>query len=209
MLRAFQILCVLATLIIGAGCANPINARTADRYWAAGGDAEQRGDFVQARIYYHRMFRNAEMGFLGPTAEAYALYEWGRVSGYLGKTNDVEWAFPKVFDLIERASGKADKLRPPALTEFARYLHDTGQHARAVTTFRSALQALESQQAGEQDPVGFAEFLDAFAESLNAIGHSGDASILSKRSESLKQSHPGVAPKHKATSYPIRPISVH
>lgn len=202
--RAVGIACLLlSALIIGAGCANPIKARTAARYYDAGAAAEHRGDFVLARQYFHRMYVNTQIGFLGPVAEAHSLYEWARVSGYLGKREDVEWAFPRVLELIARAKGKADDLRAPALSEFARYLHDTRQHEKAVAVFHDAVATLEARGIGieKEDPVGFAAFLDDYAESLKSVGRASEADTLLKRAASLRNAHPGVAPKYRPKRY--------
>ena len=192
---------VLSALIIGAGCKNPINTRTAARYYDAGAAAEDRGDFVLARQYYHRMYVNAQLGNLGPAAEASSLYEWARVSGYLGKREDVEWAFPKVLELIAKANGKANDLRAPTLAEFARYLHDTRQHEKAVSVFRDAVRALEQRGIEKEDPVGFAAFLDEYAQSLKALGRGSEADTVSSQAASLRDAHPGVSPKHKPKRY--------
>ena len=192
----------MSALIVGTGCKNPINARTAAHYYDAGAAAEDRGDFILAHQYYHRMFVNARLGNLGPAAEASSLYEWARVSGYLGKHEDVEWAFPKVLELIAKANGKADGLRAPALAEFARYLHDTRQHGKVVSVFRAAVPALEQGGAEKEDPVGFARFLDDYAESLKAVGRVGEADALSKQAASLRDAHPGVSPKYRPKRYP-------
>jgi hypothetical protein len=105
---------VLSALVVAAGCANPINSSTAARYYRAGAAAKRRGDLMFARQCFHRMYVNTQIGLLGAAAEAHSLYEWARVSGYLGKREDVEWAFPRVLELIAKAKGKADELRGPA-----------------------------------------------------------------------------------------------
>ena len=192
---------VLTALIIAAGCANPINARTATRYYDAGAAAEDRGDFVLARQYFHRMYVNTQIGFLGPAAEAHSLYEWARVSGYLEKREDVEWAFPRVLELIVQAKGKADDLRAPALSEFARYLYDTRQHERAVSVFHDAVAALEARGIEKEDPVGYAAFLDEYAESLKSLGRANEADALLKRAAGLRNAHPGVGPTYKPKRY--------
>ncbi len=65
------------------------------------------------------------MGNLGPAPEAYSLYEWSRVTGYLGMYADAEKGFNDVLILIDKAGEKAKDLRAPALGELARLLHDT------------------------------------------------------------------------------------
>ena len=80
------------------------------------------------------------MGNLGPTPEAYAMYEWSRVTGYLGMYANAEKGFNDVLALIEKSGGKAENLRPPTLTELARLLHDTNQYEKAIKAFEKDTQ---------------------------------------------------------------------
>ncbi|MFA6545192.1 MAG: hypothetical protein WCS99_12310 [Limisphaerales bacterium] len=198
-----QTICLLfGILTVAIGCTSPIHAKTRQRYYEAGEAEERSGDLALARQYYYRSFVNAQLGHLGPGAEAYSVYEWTRVSGYLGKREDAEGGFPRVLELIKQAKGQADQLKAPALCEFARYLHDTGQHERAVPVYRDALVALDTTGVEKLDPVGFAVFLAENAESLKRAGFPTDADVLLNRSNALKSAHPGVSPKQAIRRYP-------
>ena len=95
--------------------------------------AEQAGDLKSARMYYGRAQINAQIGNLGPVKEAYACYEWARVTGYLGMYADSAKGFVDALALIEKAKGEADKLRAFGVGgDVPRLLHDTDQHAKAV-----------------------------------------------------------------------------
>jgi hypothetical protein len=80
-------------------------------------------------------------------------------------------------------------LRPLVLCELARLLHDTKQHSRAIPVFESAIHELQRANAPQKDPLGFAEFLDDYADSLNAIGELEVAKGVAVRSTAIKLEH--------------------
>jgi tetratricopeptide (TPR) repeat protein len=191
--------CPAAVLI--SSCANPINARTAQHYSEFGVQAEQAGDLAVARRNFSRAYGNAQMGNLGPAAEASYLYEYARVTGYAGSYEESEKAFLNVLALIEKAKGDADKLRPPALAEYSRLLHDIGQHQKAVPIYERAVVELERVGIESSDLLGYAALLDDYAESLTESGHSDRASAVTARSVSLKAKHNNDAPHCQARRY--------
>ena len=194
------ILC-LACLPLLASCTNPINAYTGGRYYEAGGEAERAGDLQLARQNFHRAYRNAQIGNVGPAAEAYAMYEWSRVTGYLGMHAESEKGFSDVLELIPKAKGGADKLLAPALSEYARLLHDTGQHAKAVTIYEKTVAELERIEILTIDPMGFAALLDDYAGSLSAAGFSQRSTEVTARSTSIKETRKGARPAFEARRY--------
>ncbi len=195
-----SLLSSLASLLL-AGCANPINAYTARNYSAAGAAAEESGDISLARQNYSRSYINAKIGNLGPAAEAHALYEYARATGYAGKYSEAEAAFEEVLALIAKSGGKANSLLPPALAEYSRLLHDTAQHRKALPVFAKATVALEKEQIQETDPLGYAAFLDDYAQSLSASGQAQRASAMTTRSASLKATHKGTSPSFVPKRY--------
>jgi tetratricopeptide (TPR) repeat protein len=204
--RSFAISCwaavgVCCITFLAGGCANPINAKTAYNYYKRGAIAEEQGDLERAREAYYRSYVNTEVGWLGPAAQAHALYEWTRVNGYLGNRAFVETNFPRVLELITKAKGDADSLRTPTLCEFARFLNDTGQHERAVRKFREALAGLDAVNADKADPIGLAEFLDDYARALKLSGSRSEADAITKRAQTLREANPGKTSAFKAQRY--------
>jgi len=191
---------ILACLSLLASCANPINAHTAQRYYEYGVQAERGGDLVLAQRNFSRAYGNAQIGSLGPKAEAYYLYEFARVTGYAGAYANSEKAFLDVLALIEKSKGEANKLRPPTLSEYARLLHDTGQHAKAVAIYERAVSELERVGILTADPLGFASLLDDYAGSLAAAGFPQLSAAVASRSASIKEAHKG-GPKFEARRY--------
>jgi hypothetical protein len=183
------------------GCANPINAHTAQRYYENGVQAERGGDLALARMNYSRAHGNAQLGNLGPAAEASYLYEYARATGYLGEYADSEKAFLEVLTLLDKAAGSGDRLRPPALTEYARLLHDTAQHQKAVSIFERAITELEKVGIESSDPLGYAAVLDDYAESLKLAGFPDRAAAVTTRSGALKAKYKNATPQFQARRY--------
>jgi tetratricopeptide (TPR) repeat protein len=197
----FIAIVVCSAAAIFASCANPINAYTAQQYYEFGVQAEHGGDLALARRNYSRAYGNAQMGNLGAKAEAYYLYELARVTGYAGDYSDSEKAFSDVLALIQKANGEADKLSAPALAEYSRLLHDTGQHQKAIPVYEKAIVELEKVGIESSDPLGFAALLDDYAGSLAAAGLSERATSVSARSSALKAKHPNETPHFEPRRY--------
>ena len=195
------LLLACAATVLFSNCANPINARTAQHYYEFGMQAEDAGDLVLARRNFSRAYGNAQMGNLGPAAEASYLYEYARVTGYAGSYEESEKAFLDVLALIEKAKGEADRLRAPTLAEYSRLLHDIGQHQKAVPIYERAVVELEKVGIESSDPLGYAVLLDDYAESLTASGLPERASAITARSATLKAEHRNAAPHFQARRY--------
>jgi tetratricopeptide (TPR) repeat protein len=195
---------IAALPVVLCGCLNPITAGTADRYYAWGMEAEKSGDLKSARKFYSRAFWNAQAAYTGSSAsahraKAYTLYELSRVTGYLGDHGQAEQGFSNVLVLIEKAAPKADRLRAPALCEYARLLHDTSQHERALPFFERAITEAELRKAHEFDPIGMADFLDDYAASLRASSHKADA--ITAKARALREANKGGVAKQTPPRY--------
>lgn len=201
MKKISTLLLVAALASFLSSCANPINAYTAQQYYDCGVQAERGGDLALAQRNFSRAYGNAQMGNLGPKAEAYYLYEFARVTGYAGSYAESEKAFLEVLALIDKAKGEADKLRAPTLSEYARLLHDTGQHAKAVPIYAKTVPELERVGILSSDPLGFAALLDDYSGSLAAAGFTQQSAEVGSRSASIKEGHKGASPSFEARRY--------
>ena len=193
MKRIVILLLIVSCFLLGC-VKNPINAKTGENYYEWGMEAERNGDYALARQNYSRALANAQMGNLGPTPQAYALYEWSRVTGYLEMYDEAEKGFKDTLVLIDKAGGKAEDLRPPALLELARLLHDTNQHQKAIPVYETALTVIDKLNIENTDPIGFAIVLDDFSESLRAVGNVSYAEKIASKSLALKDANKGVKP---------------
>lgn len=182
---------LVAAAMLHSGCANPINAHTARTYYDAGVRAERGGDLALARTNYSRAYGNAQLGSLGPAAEASYLYEYARVCGHAGDYAESEKSFSEVLTLLDKAKGEGDKLRAPTLAEYSRLLHDTGQHAKAIPIYERAVVELEKHGIEASDPLGFAGLLDDYALSLKAAGLADRAAATAARATALREKHKG------------------
>lgn len=203
MKRKFYLLIMLSVILSTVtGCVtNPINAYTGGRYYDYGVQASKAGDWELARQNFYRAYVNAQIGHLGPAVEAYCIYEWARVTGYLGMYADAEKGFGDVLSRIDKARGKADKLRPPALCELSRLLHDTGQHLKAIPVYERALSELEKVAAEKDDPMAFADFLDDYGESLRFAGYDSRADEVLRRAATVREANKGLSARFIAKRY--------
>jgi tetratricopeptide (TPR) repeat protein len=194
-------ICAAASALV-CSCANPINAKTADNYYESGVQAELAGNLPLAQRNFSRAHLNAQLGHLGPAAEASYLYEYARVTGRSGNIQESEKAFTDTLALIDKANPKADKLRAPALSEYSRLLHDTGQHRKAAPVFERAVVELDKTGVESSDPIGYAGYLDDYAKSLRAAGQASKASSASSRAAALRARHPGKKAHFQRGRYP-------
>ncbi|MBA3849989.1 MAG: hypothetical protein C0502_08335 [Opitutus sp.] len=141
------------------------------------------------------------MGNLGPAAEAAYLYEYARVTGYAGNYEEAEKAFLDVLALILKSNGEADRFSAPTLSEYSRMLHDTDQHKKAVPIYEQAVVALDRFKVESTDPIGYAELLDEFADTLRKAGLWERASAITARSAELKAAHPNEPPHFQPMRY--------
>jgi tetratricopeptide (TPR) repeat protein len=196
-------LAISALCLLGAttGCRTPIDITTATQYQKAAAQAELAGNFLQAKDQYYRAYWCAQAGELGPAFEAKSLFDWARVTGYLGNYEEAEVGFTNVLGIIPRAHGEAAMLTAPTLAELALLLHDTQQHTKAVSTFQEAVKEMELGKMPNSDPIAFANFLDLYVESLNSTGFRDHAVALKKQAADIRSAHPGEAAKWKPRPY--------
>ncbi len=194
----YSVLALLTSLLLSGCISNPVNDYTRARYYEAGEKAEMAGDLETARRDFGRAQINAQTGNLGPAKEAYACYEWSRVTGYLGRYAEAEKGYIEALALIDKANGQADRLRPPLLCEYARMLRDSGQEPKAVPVYTRALSELEQIYIESVDPMGMAEFLDDYSQALRSAGATGQADAIAARSARIKDKHPGEPAKTQA-----------
>jgi tetratricopeptide (TPR) repeat protein len=100
-------LAILSMILIGvAGCANPLNRATYDRYWEQGGAAEHAGQLGVAEQAYYRALVNVDIGNLGPLLKAQALYNLGRIKRRVAKFAEAE-------DLLKQSLALDEKILTP------------------------------------------------------------------------------------------------
>lgn len=186
---------MLAVSAFWSGCSNPINAYTGGRHFEAAESAEAAGDLTKARMLFSRAAVNADIGNLGTATQAHAWYEYARVCGYLGEVEESQRTYDRVLKLIEAGGDETQSLRAPALAEYARMLQNNGRPQLALPHYARALEALDRLPVTASDPIGFALFLDGYAECLRTVGNNEQSREIAARAEALRTQHPDAKAK--------------
>jgi len=184
-----------ATVFFLGGCA--VNERTAHNYANAGVAASQRGDWATARENWRRAVINARLGQMSNQALAIANYEYGRASGVVCEWAEAESALAEAYRLDSISAGPTYK----TTYELGRMYSDRKMYAKAVEQFAKVKVEFEKLQAETKDPVGYAEFLDEYANALEQTGLTNDAKPLRLRAEELRKTFPGKASHTEKTPY--------
>ena len=176
-------------LVLGllAACANPVNEHTAKRYYAAGEQAAKAGNLPLARENYRRALINAQIGHLGPEAEADAAGKLARIQGNLCEHDEAEKTFLYALGAQERAFGPDSPRTLGLRLELAQLAFDIGKFEKAAGYFEKAFSVggsvLQSRMAS-----GYADLLEDYATALSSSGRSAEAESARARAHSLKQS---------------------
>jgi tetratricopeptide (TPR) repeat protein len=188
---------VLLTLAMLYGCAHDINIHNAARYGQAGEAALQRGDWDGARRAYARAAVNADLGRAPVRARSVMYYEYGRTSGATCFYDLAETYLSKSLKLDEDSSGPVHL----PLIELARLNLDQGKFTQAIPYFERALPVVDKLDAGSKDPIGFADFLDEYAQALTISNRASEASALTARAADIRSKHPTAASRTNRTPY--------
>lgn len=182
-----------ATLLIALllfGCANPINRRTAQIYYTAGEQALAAGDLALAKRNFQRALVNAQLGHLGPAAEAEVGAKLARVMGNLCEHDAAEQMFLRTIDGYQEArSYKAATAR----LELAQFSYDVGRYEKATGYFDEAFR-VAGDLLEQGDPVGYAEFLRDYADALHQLGRADAAEAARRKAAGLQANTGGSKP---------------
>jgi len=124
-------------------------------------------------------------------------YEYGRYSGAICDWNEAEKGLSEAYDIDSQNGGPAYM----SLVELARMNLDRGQYDKAFEYFDRVMPDLEKRQLDTRDPLGYADLLDEYANSLEKIGKGESVSTLRARAEVLRRTFPGKSPHTDRTPY--------
>lgn len=96
---------VLASALLLAACANPLNEATASRYSAQCASAEAAGNFALAEEACYRAVRNADWGNLSAELKSQHLYNFARIERRLAKFSEAERLLKESLAIEEPLSG--------------------------------------------------------------------------------------------------------
>jgi hypothetical protein len=182
---------MLLVCVVVAGCATDINMKNAQRYYNAGLQAEAARDWPAAREAYRRSLINARSGGGSPALVSAATYNLGRMTGYTCDYPAAEVQLRESLTL-EQALPKPDRGNiTKRWSELARLYQDEGRDQDAVVLYALAVPELEKFDLPQKDPVGFADYLDDYARSLNKTGQASAANAMLARAAELRAKNPG------------------
>jgi tetratricopeptide (TPR) repeat protein len=168
-----------------AACANPLNQRTAENYFAAGERALAAGNLPLAKQNYSRALVNAEIGRLGPAAEAQAASKLAQVLGNLCEYDDAEKMFLRALSAQEAAFGATSARTLVTRVELAQFNFDIGRHEKAVIFYESAF-ANGGSLLESHDPTSYATLIDDYAISLAQTGKPQRAAEATAKATALR-----------------------
>jgi tetratricopeptide (TPR) repeat protein len=192
---------ILFAICFAAGCTNPVNIYTADRYYQLGADAENRGDLDKACMYFSRSYGNTVMGNAPPLSRAHALYEYARISGYLGRLAEAEKGFNEVIVLLDKVPDDPSHLRAPTHSEHAKLLFANRRYQESIAEFEKAVANLDELSVESRYPGHTAAFLTSYAQALRAVQSSDRAEVIEKRVARILSEHPNAPVAAKEQKY--------
>ncbi|HET7832545.1 MAG TPA: tetratricopeptide repeat protein [Gallionella sp.] len=166
-----------------AGCANPLNHVTADRYADTCSENEDAGRLDVAEEACKRALINARIGHLGAEEESRYLYNFARIKQQLGKIEEAE-------ELLKESLKLEDGLTPPNYTRIGRRLANLSIVLGGQRRFKDAWPYLERlvplacQYHGQEREVVRAVF-ERYAEEYDKLGMKSEATRLRDNAKAL------------------------
>ena len=193
-------LLIIITLCFLASCANPINRHTGMNYNDWGGNAETAGDYTLAERNYSRALMNFQIGYTGDADVSMALYNLGRVKGYLCKYGEAESLLLEALQLEEKVTGPESAVTSMRVFELARLSFDRQQFEKAVIYYSRGIPLVRKLGAENKDPIALADAIDEYSSSLTQTGASDKARAASQEANALRANNP----EKKARFVPVR-----
>lgn len=183
--------------LLSAGCANPINLRTASHYANACQAFEAQNEWWKARMNCGRAAINADLGHAPDKSRALLWYEYGRASGAICDYAEAKRGLETALDLDEKAGGPYFM----SLLELARLHLDQGKAKEAAAYFARFEKAVPEESGAKVDPSGYADILEEYARASEASGDASLAGTLRQRSTRLRTANPNKTSNTDRTPY--------
>ena len=168
------------------GCANPVNTKTAEKYWNAGYAAQQAGNWSDAQMYYSRSILNAEMGSADRRTMAVLWYEYGRASGVVCDWEEAQNGLGKAHYYDRLSEGPVHM----SSYEMGRMFTVREMYPEAERYFAQAFEEFEQANSDTRDPIGYAVFLDEYVRALQHNGQAGKANEYTARARKIREAFP-------------------
>jgi tetratricopeptide (TPR) repeat protein len=164
---------------------------TAQKYLDAGIAAERGGDFQLAHQNYSRAYVNAEIGHGDDRQKALAMYNLGRMKGYLCMKAEAEPLLLNSVSVEEKALSQNGAWYTGRLAEMARFYLGFGEFAKAVPYFDKATLRLVESDNERTHPMEMADMWDDYASALRRSGSEAKANEVSDRARRLRDGNSG------------------
>jgi tetratricopeptide (TPR) repeat protein len=172
-----------AFALLLAGCYNPVNEATANRYAQMCREAEADGRLGGAEEACRRALINVRIGHLGAAAESQALYNLGRLKRKMQKFNEAEELLKESLKVQETIS-PADQARiGRRLAEIAAVYGQTSRY-KDGWPFVQRLMPFPTNYSG-QERVFVKLIFQTYAQELRKLGMEVEASQLEENMRSL------------------------
>jgi tetratricopeptide (TPR) repeat protein len=180
LIRAIAAVMVCVTL---AGCYNPLNRATADRYGQTCREAEAAGRLEVAEEACRRALINVRIGHLGAEAESEELYNLSRVKQQLGKFAEAEEHLRESLKIQDGLSPQNQEKIGRRLTNLAIVIANQGRFKEAWP-YLARLLPISDQYAGRERFVVKTVF-EKYAEEYQKLGLQNEAAQLLEKSKTL------------------------
>jgi tetratricopeptide (TPR) repeat protein len=168
------------------GCVSDINRINASRYYDAGLALEARKQYEQAREAYWRALVNYRSAGGPQNAISAATYNLGRMTG-------LTCNFPLAEQFLLEALRLEEQLPTPSpgnvtkrLGELANISFALGKFELSVQYYERAVPLLEEGGILQDDPIGYAMYLDGYANALEKASMPSKASDVRNRASGLR-----------------------
>ena len=185
------------TSLMFAGCSSSINKQNSAKYWDAAIAARDQGNWQLARSNWSKMIVSGNLAGVDQRNMSIAYYEYGRASGILCDWQEAESGLKKSLEIDRSNSGPVHL----PLMELGRLNFDQGKYDQALGYFREAKPLVDSINAETRDPLGYAEFLDELAESIEKSTNDGEAAQYRERAKQLRSTFPSGTKHTERTPY--------
>lgn len=184
-----------------AGCANPINLHTAQRYHNAGVAAERAGNFELAHQNYYRAYMNTEWGRADERQKALAMYNLGRLNGFLCRKTEAEQLLTKSVQIEGKETNKSSSWYLGRLIETAKFYYAYHEQEKSIPYFEEWIEISTKQGLDKRYPLEFSDILMMYAEALHKTGRANQSKLIVKRAQELGSAAAGSEEKFQLPPY--------
>lgn len=161
-----------ALLLLAASCANPVQLKTAERYFESGIEVSERGNHYHGAALFSRAYGNAKMGKANDAGLSMTLYAYGRELALLGEFEEaiglLEESIQVERKVAQSTSAPAEILRRTSV--LGRVYLDTGRPAEALAPLQEAVEIVRAVGVDQVSPQDYMDLLQDLEQATAAAG---------------------------------------